>query len=73
MTVEQAVYFKVLLICGYNYELNDYIDNALETSEMPDEIIIDLVFCKNEKRGKNKVCGNAAGSVYLRVPVFASR
>lgn len=49
MTIEQAVYFKTLLICGYTYELNDYIDTALEKQETPEEIIVDLAFSKNNK------------------------
>lgn len=63
MTTERAVYFKTLLLCGYTYELNDYLDIALETSEKPDEIIIDLVFCKNEKAKTLSVLNNIIEAV----------
>ena len=29
MTVEQAFYFKIMLICGYSDELFEYIENTL--------------------------------------------
>ena len=39
MTFEHAVYFKLLLLCGYNDELQKYIDNTLiEQSPLSDKI-----------------------------------
>ncbi|MBE6791785.1 MAG: hypothetical protein E7535_11455 [Ruminococcaceae bacterium] len=42
MTFEYAVYFKLLLICGYNDELKTYIDNALIEQNPLSDIVIEL-------------------------------
>ena len=42
MTYEYAVYFKLLLLCGYRDELQQYIDNALVEQDPLSEIILEL-------------------------------
>lgn len=42
MTYEYAVYFKLLLLCGYKDELQRYIDDALVTQETLSEIVLEL-------------------------------
>ena len=51
MTIEQAFYFKIMLICGYSYELFEYIENTLNEQTSYEEVIVDLAFCGyNEKQ-----------------------
>lgn len=51
MTVEQAFYFKIMLICGYSDELFEYIENTLNEQTSYEEVIVDLAFCGyNEKQ-----------------------
>ncbi len=51
MTVEQASYFKIMLICGYSDELCEYIENTLNEQTSYEEVIVDLAFCGyNEKQ-----------------------
>lgn len=51
MTVEQAFYFKIMLICGYSDELFKYIENILNEQTFYEEVIVDLAFCGyNEKQ-----------------------
>ena len=51
MTVEQAFYFKIMLICGYSDELCEYIENTLNEQTSYEEVIVDLAFCGyNEKQ-----------------------
>lgn len=45
MTVEQAFYFKIMLICGYSDELFEYIENTLNEQTSYEEVIVDLAFC----------------------------
>lgn len=42
MTYEYAVYFKLLLLCGYKEELQQYIDNALIEQDPLTEIVLEL-------------------------------
>ena len=42
MTFEHAVYFKLLLLCGYNDELQKYIDNALIEQNPLSDIVLEL-------------------------------
>lgn len=42
MTYEYAVYFKLLLLCGYRDELQQYIDHALAEQDPLSDIIITL-------------------------------
>ena len=42
MTFEYAVYFKLLLLCGYNDELQKYIDNALIEQNPLSDIVLEL-------------------------------
>lgn len=51
MTVEQAFYFKIMLICGCSDELFVYIENTLNEQASYEEVIVDLAFCGyNEKQ-----------------------
>ena len=51
MTIEQAFYFKIMLICGYSDELFEYIENTLNEQASYEEVIVDLAFCGyNEKQ-----------------------
>ena len=51
MTIEQAFYFKIMLICGYSDELCQYIENTLNEQTSYEEVIVDLAFCGyNEKQ-----------------------
>lgn len=51
MAVEQAFYFKIMLICGYSDELFEYIENTLNEQTSYEEVIVDLAFCGyNEKQ-----------------------
>lgn len=42
MTYEYAVYFKLLLLCGYKDELQQYIDDALAEQDPLSDIVIAL-------------------------------
>ena len=42
MTYEYAVYFKLLLLCGYNDELAQYVDVALAEQDPLSDIILEL-------------------------------
>ena len=42
MTFEYAVYFKLLLLCGYNDELQKYINNALIEQNPLSDIVLEL-------------------------------
>ena len=42
MTFEYAVYFKLLLLCGYKDELQKYIDNALIEQNPLSDIVLEL-------------------------------
>ncbi len=44
MTYEYAAYFKLLLLCGYKEELQQYIDNALMEQNPISDIILSLSF-----------------------------
>lgn len=42
MTYEYAVYLKLLLLCGYNEELEKYIDTALIEQDPLSDIVLEL-------------------------------
>ena len=42
MTYEYAVYYKLLLLCGYKEELQQYIDNALVDEDPLSDIVLEL-------------------------------
>lgn len=42
MTCEYAVYFKLLLLCGYKDELQKYIDKALVEQDPLSDIVLEL-------------------------------
>ncbi len=50
MTYEYAEYFKLLLLCGYQDELEKYIDNALINQDPLSEIILALSTTENDKK-----------------------
>jgi len=51
MTIEQAFYFKIILICGYSDELSEYIENTMNEQATYEEVLVDLAFCGyNEKQ-----------------------
>lgn len=51
MTVEQAIFYKYILISGYPEELNTYVDKSLYNEQPVSEIILDLSACgTNRKR-----------------------
>ena len=51
MTIEQAFYFKIMLICGCSDELFEYIENTLNEQSTYEEVLVDLAFCGyNEKQ-----------------------
>ena len=51
MTVEQAFYFKIMLICGCSDELFEHIENTLNEQASYEEVIVELAFCGyNEKQ-----------------------
>ena len=50
MTFEQAVYFKLLLICGFNDELNDFVEKSLYEQTPIANIIMELSMAQDEKK-----------------------
>ena len=42
MTYEYAAYFRLLLLCGYNDELEEYVDAALVEEDPLSDIILEL-------------------------------
>ncbi len=48
MTVEEAIYYKYLLLCGYPGELDGYVDEALEREEPLSPIVLDLSTCSSD-------------------------
>ena len=49
MTYEHAVYFKLLLLCGYTDELQTYVDNALIEQNPISDVILELSQKDNDK------------------------
>ena len=49
MTIEQAIYFKVLICNGYPEELLKYIDTALETQDPLSDIVLEMSFAANDE------------------------
>jgi hypothetical protein len=50
MTYEYAVYFKLLLLCGYSDELQNYIDNALIEQNPLSDIVLELSQTNNNTK-----------------------
>ncbi len=50
MTYEYAIYFKLLLLCGYTDELQNYIDNALIEQNPLSDIVLELSQNNNDKK-----------------------
>ena len=42
MTYEYAVFYKLLLLCGYKDELQQYIDDALVDQDPLSNIVLEL-------------------------------
>ena len=42
MTYEYAVYYKLLLLCGYKDDLQQYIDDALVAQDPLSDIVLEL-------------------------------
>ncbi len=49
MTIEQAIYFKVLICNGYPEELLKHIDTALETQNPLSDIVLEMSFAANDE------------------------
>ena len=49
MTYEYAVYFKLLLLCGYQEELQQYINQALLEQDPISDIVLSLSIAGNDK------------------------
>ena len=50
MTIEQAVYFRLLLLCGYGEELGKYLDSALEEQDPLTDIVLELSTCGADEK-----------------------
>lgn len=50
MTYEYATYFKLLLLCGYQDELQQYVDNALIEQDPLSDIILSLSAAGDDKK-----------------------
>ena len=44
MTYEQAVYYKLLVLCGYDEELHKYIEEQLQNQDTLSDIVLSLSF-----------------------------
>lgn len=49
MTYEQAVYYKLLVLCGYDEELHKYIDEQLQDQDPLSDIIVELSFVNYDR------------------------
>ena len=49
MTVEQAIYFKVLLSNGYTEELLQYVNTALEAQSTLSDVVLELAYAGNDR------------------------
>ena len=50
MTYEQAVYFKLLILCGYFDEYEQFLDHVLEKQELFSDVVVDLAFCGSDRK-----------------------
>ncbi len=50
MTYEYAVYFKLLLLCGYKDELEQYVDNALAEQNPLSDIVLELAMAGSDDK-----------------------
>lgn len=50
MTVEQAIFYKYILISGFAEELNAYVDKCLYDEDPVSEIILDLSACGSDRK-----------------------
>lgn len=55
MPYEYAVYFKLLLLCGYNEDLQQYVDSALEEEDPLSDIILELSMTGQDDKKKLSV------------------
>lgn len=50
MTYEYAVYFKLLLLCGYKDEMEQYVDNALAEQNPLSDIVLELAMAGSDDK-----------------------
>lgn len=50
MTVEQAIFYKYILLSGFTEELNTYVDKCLYDENPVSEIILDLCACGSDRK-----------------------
>lgn len=55
MTYEYASYFKLLLLCGYSQELQQYIDKALEEQDPLSDVILALCTPDSDEKARLSV------------------
>lgn len=55
MTYEYAAYFRLLLLCGYNDELQQYVDKALVEEEPLSDVVLELALTGADDRKKLSV------------------
>lgn len=55
MTYEYAAYFRLLLLCGYSDELQQYVDKALVEEEPLSDVVLELVLTGANDRKKLSV------------------
>ena len=55
MTYEYAVFFKLLLLCGYNDDLEQYLDTALVEQDPLSDIVLELSLTGSDDKKKLSV------------------
>ena len=63
MTVEEAIYYKYLLLCGYSHPLEQHIDTALDREDPISRIILDLSTCGSDHRDRLKELNSFISSI----------
>ncbi len=49
MTIEQAIYFKVLLSNGYTEEVLQYVNTSLDTQSTLSDVVLELSYAGNDR------------------------
>ncbi len=49
MTCEMAMYFSILMRCGYTEDFDAYLEQALTEEEPLSDVILELAFCGNDR------------------------
>lgn len=52
MTYEYAVFFKLLLLCGYKDDMEQYLDTALEEQDPLSDIVLELSLAGSDDKKK---------------------